>query len=297
MKKIILSLFISLLTINAFAQRQTQFDLLPYASYINYNNAVIKNSSIIAGLYGYYGAGLKHTIEGDVAYNRINFDEFIYEFEGREFRSEPFTINQADITLIYSNYMLNNLKWRFGSHIIFNDDSFNDNAFTVFGGLQRYRPYQYNAGIDVYVSWYNNFTPAITVLQATGTFGFYFGNYFTSGNFYAETKGFYIKLSEDIGFGDKQYASVEQSLSYFYKNLTLGGYIWAGYQVFGIQKDGFVVYNLAEKHLGAYGALVKFGLSEKSTLKFEVSRGRFKEFGSDQIANYLTFLVIVGFNM
>jgi hypothetical protein len=212
MKKVILSLFISLLTINAFAQRQTRFDLLPYASYINYNNAVIKNSSIIAGLYGYYGAGLKHTIEGDVAYNRIKFDEFFYEFEGREYRTEPFTINQADITLIYSNYMLNNLKWRFGSHAIFNNDSLTDKSFIVFGGLQRYRPYQYNAGIDVYVSWYNNFTPAITVLQATGTFGFYFGNYFTSGNFYAETKGHYIKLSEDIGFGDKQYASVEAFL-------------------------------------------------------------------------------------
>jgi hypothetical protein len=297
MKKIIFSLFIILPGINVFAQQQTRFDLLPYASYINYNNAVIKNSSIIGGIYGYYGIGLKHNIEADAAYNRIDFDEFVYEIEGREYRSEPFSINQADITLAYSNYTLKNLKWRIGSHAIFNDDSFNDKAFIVFGGLQRYRLYQYNAGIDVYASWYNNFVPELNVLQVSGTFGFYVGNYFTSGNFYAETKGHYIKLSEDIGFGNTQYASVEQSLSYFYKNLTLSGFFRVGYQVFGIQKDGFVVYNLAEKHLGAYGGYIKFGLSKKSSLKLEVAQGRFKEFGSDQVANYLKFLAVAGITL
>jgi hypothetical protein len=282
---------------NIFAQQQTRFDLLPYAAYIAYNNTVSKNASLVGGIYGFYGIGLKHTLEIDAAYNRIDFDEFIYEFEGQEYRSEPFTIKQGDITLAYSNYTVKNLKWRIGGHAIFNDDFFNDKAIIVFGGLQRYRAYQYNAGIDVYHSWYNNFIPELNVLQVTGTFGFYLGNYFTSGNFYAETKGHYIKLSEDIGFGDTQYASVKQSLSYFYKRLTLSGFIWVGYQVFGIQKDGFVVYNLAEKHLGAFGGYVKFGLSQKSSLKLEVAQGRFKEFGSEQAADYLKFLAVAGITL
>lgn len=289
--------FMVLLCLNAFAQQQTRFDLLPYAAYIDYNNAIIKNYSIIGGLYGCYGIGLKHSIEGDLAYNRIDFGEFIYAFEGQEYRTAPFKINQADITLAYSNYMVKNLKWRIGGHAIFNDDTVNDRALIVFGGLQRYRSYQYNAAIDVYASRYNNFVPELTVLQATGTFGFYVGNYFTSGNFYLETKGHYIKLSEDIGFGDTQYASVEQNISFFYKNLTLSGFFWAGYQVFGIQKDGFVAYNLAEKHLGAYGGYIRFGSGKNSSLKLEVARGRFKEFAPEPAADYLKFLAVAGITL
>jgi hypothetical protein len=290
-----LSLLIFLMTFSA--QAQNRFDLLPYASYLKYDNTFRKDMSLIGGVYGYYGLGLKHSFEGDVAYTKIDFKEFIYNFEGQDYRLEPFTINQLDMTLLYTNYTLTNLSVRLGSHVIISDDSLTNGSLIFFGGLKRYRPYQYNAAIDFYASLYERYAPRLEVYQVSGTFGFYFGNYFTSGNFYAETKGHYIELSDDIGFGGKKFASVEQSLSYYYKNLTLSGFIWAGYQVFGIQKDGFVVYNLAEKHLGAYGASIKQGLSSKSSLKLEVSRGRFKELGADKISTSLKFLVIAGFTL
>ena len=93
---------------------------------------------------------------------------------------------------------------------------------------------------------------------------------------------------------------ITELISRLKDDLLAGGFILSTCnrtELFGIQKDGFVVYNLAEKHLGAYGASIKQGLSSKSSLKLEVSRGRFKELGADEISTSLKFLVIAGFTL
>jgi hypothetical protein len=245
-------------------------------------------------MYGYYGVGLKHSFEAEASFTQINFGTRDFQIGEEVIRFNSFNINQLDITAVYNNFQLSNLQLRGGIHTIFTDDSLTNNALIIFGGIKRYRSSIYNAGIEFYGSFYNNYVPNLKVLQITATFGFNFGNYFQSGSFYAETKGHYIKLSEEVGFGETQFPSVQQSLFYYYKRLTLGAFFWAGYQLFAIQNDGFVVYNLAERHLGAYGGSFKYAISTKASIKLKISRARFKELGLDEIVKSTSVVLIAG---
>ncbi len=149
--------------------------------------------------------------------------------------------------------------------------------------------------IDFYESFYQDFSPTLKVFQATATFGFNFGNYFTTGKFYAETKGFYVRLSDDVGFQDKQYPSVKQSLFYYHKKLTLEGFVWTGFQIYAVRNDGFVVFNLTEKYLGAFGGSVQYMLNRKTSLKFKIARGKFKESGRGVLANSVNAGLFLGY--
>ncbi len=276
------------------AQTKTVVHTLPYVSFANYNEAFFKENALVGGVYNYFGFGIKHSLEADAGYTRIRFGSRRLLIDGFEYRTEDFRINQFDLTLAYTNYQLTNLLWRVGTHLIFTDDELTDQSYVIFAGLKRYRPKEYNAGIDVFGSFYNNYQPNLKALQVSGTFGFYFGNFFTYGGFYAETKGHYIRLSDDVGFGETQYPSVRQSLSYFYKKLTVEGFWWAGFQAFAVQNDGFVVYNLAERHLGAVGGAIKFVLGKNASLKLKYARGRFKELGAEAVVKSHTVTVVGG---
>lgn len=295
MRRFIISLAMAAIPYFVVAQNATRTDVLPYGGYLNYQNTFAKEYSFVTGAYGYFGYGLHHSFEGDFSFTRINYGEEIDTVGMRRLVSRPINIDQFDITFVYSNYSLTNLKLRAGLHAIFSEDDLTNQSYIVFGGIQRYRSYRYNAGVDVYASFYNNYIPDFTALQFTATFGFYFGNYFTYGSFYSETRGHYIQLSEDVGFTDKEFASIEQSLYFTRDKVTLQAFLWSGFQVFGVQKDGFVVFNLGERHLGAYGGSIKYAFTKKSSLKLAVARGRFKEVGLDEIASSLNFTLLLGY--
>jgi len=86
-----------------------------------------------------------------------------------------------------------------------------------------------------------------SVFQISPKFGFYVGDYYSYGSFYLETRGYYIRLSDDVGFG-KNFLSAEQKISYSYKNFVLSLSGWLGEQSFAVKNNGFVVYNLSEKY-------------------------------------------------
>lgn len=289
-------LFLGMLVIqnSLTAQSKTVVHTLPYVSLANYNGAFFKENAFVGGVYNYFGFGIKHSLEADASYTRIRFGSRLLLIDGFEFRTQDFRINQFDLTLAYTNYQLTNLLWRIGTHLIFTDDQLTDRSYVFFAGLKRYRSNEYNAGLDIFGSFYNNYEPNLRVLQVTGTFGFYFGNFFTYGGFYAETRGHYIRLSDDVGFCETQYPSVRQALSYYYKKITVEGFWWAGFQAFAVQNDGFVVYNLAERHLGAVGGAVKFILGKKASLKLKFAQGRFKELGADAVVKSNTVTVVGG---
>ncbi|NIV15597.1 MAG: hypothetical protein GWN62_31360, partial [Aliifodinibius sp.] len=240
MRPLIISLITILFSHFVFAQTSTRIDFLPYLSYWNYQDTFSKDHSLISGVYGYYGLGLRHVLESDIAYSRISYSGTGFMVGPRRFRSKSINIDQLDLTAAYTNYSFPNLKVRGGMHYIISDDSLTNNGFVLFSGIHRYRANQYTVGLDVYGSFYSDYNPDLKLIQLTGQFGFYFGNYFTTGSFFAQTKGYYINLSDKVSFGDDQYASIEQSLSYFYKDVTLKAFFWTGFQVLGVQNDGFV---------------------------------------------------------
>lgn len=279
-----------------FGQGSTVFSAFPYGSYVNYSGTFYKENNIGGGIYGYLGMGLNHSLEFDAAYSRITFGSRDIFIDGFPFRTEAVNVNQTDVTLRYTNYHFTNMQWHVGYHGIFSSDD--PTAGTViFGGLKRQRFNEYGAEVQVYHSKYSNFTPDFSALQVTGIFGFFFGNAFLNQRFYAETGGSYIRHSTDAGFGATEFASVRQSLKYFYKSLTIEGFVWTGKQAFAVQNYGFVVFNLPEEHQGAFGGSLEIALNPKSSLTLKVSQGRFKELGTSGRPRATTFVVMGAFTL
>lgn len=250
-----------------------------------------------AGAYVFYGYGLEHSIEADLAWARIKYNPFDYQFNGSTYRAASFRLDQTDLTLKYNNYSWQDFNFNVGLHAIFSDDAFTDGSYIVFGGIKRYRAQSYSAGINVYKGFYDNYQPSLNTTQADVYFGFYFGNYFKGNYFYTETKGSYINLSQEIGFNQKQLPSIEQNLYWYLNSTTINLKWWSGYRVFAVEKGGFVLFNLAEKHIGGLGASVKFGLGKNSSLEVKAERRLFKELGRGAVSQSLSGTVVYGITL
>ncbi len=289
-------LLLLLTALSASAQTTKSLVVLPYFSYSTYANAAQKQSAIISGLYGYYGIGLTHTIEADVNYSRIHYGNNPSRMHDLILRTNHFDIKQADLTLAYTNYRIKNLKLRLGMHTIFTDDPFTDKAAVLWAGVHRFVTNQYHAGIDLYQSFYPNYIPDLQVTQANATFGFYSGNYFRGGQLYFRTRGTYIRLNKEVGYTDTEYASVQQTVSYYKGKIRIAGFFWTGYRVFAVDNDGFAVFNLPERHIGALGSSVTYETSLKSRLTLTLSEGRLKELGIDRVVKYWNLTLAAGYN-
>lgn len=266
-----------LLAVPVMATTNTRLDIIPYVGGIKYTDTVSKDSSTIAGLYGYYGIGAEHSIEGDASWMRIDYDSATLS-----------KINQYDTTLIYTNYGILDWKWRAGAHLIISDDKSSEGTVLV-GGLHNYEPSRYSRGVDVYFSRYDDYDPGLDIQQVTGTWGFYLRQFPTT---YIKAQGHYIHLSDEIGFNKQHFSSGELSLVHPIQDWTITVFGWAGQQVFGIQKDGFVAYNLPEKHQGAYGGSLQYTVSPASSIRLEFIQKHFKELGSSEDARASQLLLI-----
>ncbi|WP_456464653.1 hypothetical protein [Persephonella sp.] len=285
----------------AYGTEPVRYDAMLYGGYIDYSSSDLKDYGYYTGLYGYMGIGNQHSFEGNIGYIYIKY------LDGSD-------LNQFDYTGLYTNYSIPNTKIKVGVHYIDSDDKATDNGIVLFGGGEIYELYKKNAGIDFAYSYYGDYninktytymrsrltstttSTGLSVFQLSPKFGFYLGDYYNYGSFYLETRGYYIRLSDDVAFG-KNFFSVEQNVSYFYKNFVLSLSGWIGEQTFAVKKDGFVVYNLSEKYKSGFSASIKYILSKKSSITAGLSQDRFKEVGSAKTtrATYLYFTFGVTF--
>ncbi len=277
------------------AQTKSRLDILPYTLFSSYDGALSKNRTIVGGVYAFYGYGPEHSFEMDAAYTKINYRGFSYLYDGVEYRQPGSSLNQTDISFNYTNYQLTDLRLNLGMHGIFTDDALTDKSYVLFAGINRYRDQYYETGVNVYYSLYENYVPSLNVIQTDAWFGFYLGNYFTGPWFYSELRGTYIRLSEEIGFAQTQLPSVQYSLSYFSGNWTAKAEWWTGYRIFAVTGKGFVVYNLAEKHLNAFSLSLRRVWNAKISAEFKWSRELFKEPFRGEIVKAMNYTMVFGY--
>jgi hypothetical protein len=270
-------LFVMSMTVPITAATNTRLDLIPYVGGIHYTGTVAKDRSLITGLYGYYGIGMEHTIEADASWTRIDYDS-----------ATASRVNQYDTTLVYTNFGILDWKWRVGAHLITSNDNPTE-GMVLLGGVHNYEPSRYSRGVDVYISRYADYAPAMDVHQVTGTWGFYLER---SPKTYLKAQAHYIHVSDDIGFDRQHYGSGELSLVHPIGKWTVTVFGWAGQQVFGVQKDGFVAYNLPEKHEGGYGGSLGYAVSSTSSAKLDFVQKNFKELASPADAQASQLLLL-----
>ena len=258
-----------------------------YTGGLSYDKSLIKDDGYVVGVYGYWGIGLEHSLEAGLDYTHINYKN-----------NNP-DLDQTDITLVYTNYSFPKLKLRGGFHLIDSDDQLSDGGYTIILGADKYEPYKWDVGLDLFYTRYGDYinldgSKGLDVYQGTVRAGFYFGNYYTYGSFYAQILGTYISHSDDAGFG-KSFSSVEGKLSYFKGMFSVTGSAWAGERSFFVDNGGFVVYNLREKY--KYGASLKIGYTINKNLGVSASASyqKFEEVGNPDDVGITTYVLNIGY--
>ncbi|WP_457641202.1 hypothetical protein [Persephonella sp.] len=281
----------------AYGSEPVRYDTVIYGGSINYSGSEIRDYGYYMGIYGYLGVGYTYSLEGSINYTNIKY------LDGGN-------LNQFDYTALYTNYPTGNSKVKAGIHYINSDDQATDNGVVFFIGTEIYEPYKKNAGVDFVYSYYKNYNvdktyikrglnsfisnnTGLSVYQISPKFGFYLGDYYSYGSFYLETRGYYIRLSDDVAFG-QNFLSVEQNISYFYKNLTLNLSGWIGKQTFAVKNNGFVVYNLSEKYESGYSASVKYIFNKQSSVTAGINQDRFKEINSTTTTKVTSLFLTFG---
>jgi len=276
-----------------------------YGSYFDYADSVVKDDGYSAGFYGYLGIGLEHSLEGEIDYTKINY-------------LDAGSLNQWDFTLLYTYYGISGTKVRLGGHYISSDDSATDGGVIGYAGVEKTVDYKYDFGIDGAISYYDNYAVektyirkitmgkkswtfytnatvnGLTVLQVSPKFGISFPST-AIGDLYFETKGYYIWLSDSVGFG-RNFLSVEENIYVDYGDFRFHLYGWIGEQEFAVKNYGFLVYNLSERYKNGFGGSIRYNLSDRSFITAGLQKEYFKEIDNPNTAEVSALYFFGGVN-
>ena len=245
--------------------------VLPYYSNLHYGQGSVKDSGHVVGFYGY-------------ASTTFDLVEVGIESTAIDFRS-GFQYHQEDYTFVWNNYSIKNFRWRAGVHYI------NSNSAPIDGGIigilgAHFIQDRWEAGSDFYVSNYQNFAPALTVTEVSPHIAFPYGP--AKG----ELRGYYIHVDRDLGLGQRDFLSIEARMSQDFGKFNVGGYGWGGEQTFAVRNDGFLVYNLTEKHRAGYGVEVGYKFTDHTKITGRGGQELFSDFNT-QSKTYQTFLSLL----
>jgi len=274
-----------------------------YGNYFDYSSSVVKDDGYTGGIYGYLGMGLEHSLEGEIDYTKIN-----YIGSG--------SLSQWDFTLLYTYYGLTGSKVRMGGHYISSDDKATDKGIIIYGGYEETVDKRYDWGIDGAYSFYDNYNIEKTYVR-TITRGIRSWRYYTNvsvnglhvfqlspklgisipstsiGDIYLETRGYYIRLSDNVGYG-KNFFSIEENITIKYSEFQFDLYGWVGEQEFAVKKYGFVVYNLSEKYRYGLGGSIRYNTSENSFITAGIKKESFKEIDNPNDVSQSTLYFFAG---
>ncbi len=288
MKKLVLSILSVPLIFGSSYAIPMKISTSIYSTGLSYDKSLIKDNGYVVGVYSYWGIGLQHSLEFGLDYTHIKYKN-----------NQP-NLDQTDLTFVYTNYSFPKIKAKIGFHYIDSDDKLSDGGYIVILGLERYEPYKWNAGVDLFYTKYGDYinlngSKGLDVYQITGKLGFSFGDYYRYGSFYLELLPSYISHSDNAGFG-KSFSSLEGRLSYFKGNLSVVVSAWSGERSFFVDNGGFDVYNLMEKY--KYGTSLRVGYSFNQRLGVSATVGyqKFEEINNPKDVKITTYVLNLGYS-
>ena len=247
------------------AGEKTRLDAAVYGGAVDYKHSDIKDDAHVSGIYLYLGHGLNHLLEMEV--DRLTIDY-----------SNADVVRQWDLTTVYSHFGLWPWRLRLGAHAISGDDDVTDGAWTAFLGAHYQHEQTWGAGIDGYLTTYDQYPPSFLAQQVTVHAGMTLWRGWDH-RVQGEVRGHWIHLDNDVGLGQKTFLSVEEHLTLLAGAWSLSGFMWQGEQAFAVRGDGFVVYSVAEEHTGVFGIALSRSLGRRDTLELRVSRETFRHLG------------------
>ena len=250
------------------------FTVMPHFTYLDYGSGSVKHIGEQSGVYGY-------------ASTTINMLELGIDDTRIKFRN-GFDFNQQDVTAVLSDYGIPNIRLRAGVHYINNNDPLTNGGIIGFGGAHYFIKDRWEAGVDTYASRYSDYAPPVTITQITPHLGLQLTSWIRG-----DLRGYYIHADEDVGLGKRDFYSLEGRITHEVGRLTIAGFGWGGEQTFAVRNDGFVVFNLNEKHTGGYGAEVGVKIMPHTKFTARVSNELFSDFALQQKTHLLYATVLL----
>ncbi|MDA1013880.1 MAG: hypothetical protein O3A00_05425 [Planctomycetota bacterium] len=240
------------------------FSVMPYYSDLGYD-ASLKDHGHMWGLYSFLSHE-KHEFEIAAEYLDISF-------------KDGSAVTQTDLVGAWSYYLGDACKTRLGAHVIDSSDDLSDNGWVLFAGMSQYETGRWEAGLQMYVSHYEDYAPVVTLYQFTPKVALTFAE-FNDTTFGGEAYAYYIYSDEEIGLGQQSFWSAEGRLYLTRDPVTVMLYGWAGQQTFAVRNDGFILYNLNELHEGGYGAEMRLKLDHMTEFRVRMGVEHFEDFAT-----------------
>lgn len=261
-------------------QTRARLDATFYGGWIDYQRTQVKDSAKLAGVALWLGLGKAHAVE-------LSLDSIELDRLGLR------RLKQLDVTTAYDNFSLGDWRLRVGGHLLANGDAQTDGAWGAFAGLEWLGSAKWSAGMDAYYTRYEDFGTGLEVTQLSPKFGLVLA---ADGDWTlrADTRGYWVNVSQDVGFARENFFSAEERLSLFWQRWTFSAFGWTGRQAFAARGDGATLFNLPEKHTAGYGAEVKRALSDRVAVSFRFNREEFRELGGTTTAAAHTFITSLG---
>lgn len=277
---------VGLLAVLAFAAPlagQSRTDVLLHATGLTYQDSQVKDRGWVAGFYGTYGTGWKHLVE--VGATRTGIDYL-----------DGWQLRQTDVAAAYSGYGAT-MAGRVGAHVVSTNDPLTSGGLVLVAGVSRYRPRAWSVGAEGAYSRYGDYGGGLQVAQVAPSVGFTRSDPLAGRTVSGTLRGYWIRLSEDVGLGGSEFLSGEAALAWTQDRVTVSGYAWAGEQAFAVRAGGFTVFNLAELHTGGFGGGLRVVLSPHAALSAGYSMERFQDLDLSGYAWARTLSASVGFTL
>jgi hypothetical protein len=263
------------------AQAAPSSMVIPYAGAMTYHDATAKEGGTLVGVYGMQTDGVEYLLEAALDHLHITYQD------------RP-ALDQWDSTLVYTYYHSPRWRSRLGTHFVSSDDAYTDKAITVFGGRHYTSSSRWTAGVDAYLTRYPNYQPnKLTVLQLSPRAGMTMpaGRGLTVAD---ELLGHLIYMNDDpVGEGSP-YLSVENRLSLAWDRWQLLETAWIGEQRFGVQQDGFALFNLADVYHRSISLDLLYTISATGRVGMRLQQARFTEANTQRRATS-TAVVLSGY--
>ncbi|MFH1996580.1 MAG: hypothetical protein ABIJ27_06230 [Candidatus Omnitrophota bacterium] len=285
-------------------KRETEMAAAPYLSSTFYSGARSKDYEYAMGTRLTLVSDRDHRFEGEVEFSEtehIQTEWGLDQFQNNAktgLKDTRWNTKQFDFTFAYTNTVFTPAAFRAGAHYInffdFEKKVSTQDSATFFTGAE-YEFFGNNrVGLSgYYSSYYDRMRddPGLEIYQFNPKFGV---SIFDRGgsSLYSELKGYYILKAEDGALGeDKDFVSVELSLSYTFKKILLKGSSWYGKQSYAVTNDGFDVENSPEIYKGGFGGAIRYAAIQDANFNLSFDINYFDDAGKSARASTLVFSI------
>lgn len=259
----------------------------PYIVPIDYQNIQNKTDQTAYGAYAFLGRGLNHSFEADAGQLLNNSQEVL----------------QNNLVAKYTYSGIPTTRLFLGIHAVSVDNDVNGgenlgDASVFWAGIAHDlydydNVYRAGSGLTIFHAEHLLSAGNITVTQISPFRESIFYLWKMPGTISSSTQVNYGFLSEEIGFGNKSFASISETITYTNHPWTLAVMTWAGEEQLATKENGFLITNIQEKHKAGASITLTYSLTQKLSTTAGYHYGVFEEVGRTEDSTFSKYVALL----